>query len=97
MFRFPYDTQICYLEFGNVIESDLTVNVSVYPDTADFISEFYSPSNEFNLNKVQANRTAVQVCQMESKHTTTKGVDGTVIAWIPVISVSLLYHYHDFP
>ena len=70
MFRFPYDTQICHLDFGNVIETDVFVNISLYIEFADLILEFFSPSNEFILENAHANRKTEQVCHMESKHPT---------------------------
>ena len=60
MFKFPYDTQICHLEFGNVVESDMTVNISVASDIG-FFMDLYSPSNEFILTSTHARRTTWQV------------------------------------
>ena len=66
MFMFPYDTQICSLEFGNVIETDLFVNVTRYPDNGSSLI-FYSESNEFVLKSMEARRRNWQVRLIQSK------------------------------
>ena len=63
MFLFPYDTQICHLDFGNVMEIDKFVNVSSTPNSA-FKYDLYSPSNEFQLRSTEANRITWQVGRM---------------------------------
>ena len=60
MFNFPYDTQICHLEFGNFIESEMTVNVSI-DQKIGLATDLYSPSNEFNLTSTEVHRTTWQV------------------------------------
>ena len=60
MYKFPYDTQICHLYIGNVIEPDSITNASVDPIT-DFNLNFYSPSNEFDLISKQVNRMPTEV------------------------------------
>ena len=60
MFKFPYDTQICHLEFGNVMEADVAVNVSILQEYG-FLLDFYSLSNEFTLKSTQAYRKSWQV------------------------------------
>ena len=47
MLEFPYDTQRCYLDFGNVLEPIETVNIAMTDEPVDLRS-FY-PSNEFDV------------------------------------------------
>ena len=54
MFLFPYDTQICHLDFSNVMEIDTFVNVSPTPNSA-FEYSLYSTSNELQLKSTDAN------------------------------------------
>ena len=67
MFKFPFDTQICRLEFGNVIEPDVTVNVTIATDWG-FALTFYSESNEYTLKSTDAHRTKSEVCCMQINH-----------------------------
>ena len=59
MFKFPYDAQTCYLEFGNVIETEKIVNVTTYD--AGFSLELYSESQEFLLKSAPPQRTTWSV------------------------------------
>ena len=45
MFKFPFDTQYCSLDFGNVVHFDMSVNLSAVLEFID--QEFYVPSKEF--------------------------------------------------
>ena len=66
MFMFPYDTQICDLDFGNVMEIDTVENVSA--GLHDVLRlEFYSPSNEFDLQSTHVKTIAWQVGGMRCK------------------------------
>ena len=63
MFMFPYDTQLCHLDFGNVMEIDTVENISMGLGEA-FQLDLYSPSNEFDLKSTQAKTIAWQVSGM---------------------------------
>ena len=65
MFRFPYDTQICHVEFGTVMETEITVNVSLNQEYG-FLLGFYSPSNEFTLKSAQTYRKSWKVSKKET-------------------------------
>ena len=65
MLEFPYDTQICNLEFVSVTEPDVLVNISTRPEIG-FGLQFYTPSNEFILKSTQAYRKSWQVGHMHS-------------------------------
>ena len=68
MFKFPYDTQICSLRFGNVVETDKHVNLSILESFGFVLEEFYSPSNEFILKSKQAERITWQVGHAQCQH-----------------------------
>ena len=48
MSEFPYDTQRCSLDFGNVLEPADVVNLTMADDPID-LQSFY-PSNEFDVH-----------------------------------------------
>ena len=59
MFKFPYDKQICSLEFGNVIEPAEVVNISAATDEVD-LDLFYS-SSEFSVESHAVDTVSFQV------------------------------------
>ena len=36
MFKFPFDTQICYIKIGNIVDIDEVVNAMYLEDRIDF-------------------------------------------------------------
>ena len=61
MFDFPYDTQKCSLDFGNVLEPAETVNIVTPKEPVD-LSSFY-PSNEFDVHAAGVDRYTQKVIQ----------------------------------
>ena len=57
MFKFPFDTQQCSLDFGNVLE---LINITAGQKTIDLRS-FYS-SNEFDVSSDKIERVVYKVC-----------------------------------
>ena len=60
MFKFPFDTQTCHLQFGNLVHIEQNVNVSINPQLG-FVVDFYSESNEFILKSTQTKRISWKV------------------------------------
>ena len=60
MFNFPFDTQDCSLDFGNVLEPAEVVNITTFMKKVDLHS-FY-PSNEFDVSSERIDRYYYQVC-----------------------------------
>ena len=84
MLMFPYDTQICHLEFGNFAEPDFVVNVSIQPDFG-FALPFYSESNEFVLKSADVYIINWQVSYMQFKyHMHTQNID--IKNWVSKLS-----------
>ena len=63
MFKFPYDSQKCYLDFGNTAELDSMVNITV-EKRLGFSLEFYSESNEFHLKSTEVSSSMWTVSVM---------------------------------
>ena len=60
MFKFPYDTQLCSLNFGNVLEPAELVNITwTYPEVN---LDLFNPSNEFDVAPHVVNRVSHNVC-----------------------------------
>ena len=60
MFKFPYDTQFCFLNFGNVLEADALVSVTwVLPEVG---LGFFNPLNEFDVESHLVNKVFHAVC-----------------------------------
>ena len=45
MFKFPFDIQECSLDFGNLVEADTTLKLSLIEEDVEMT--FYKKSNEF--------------------------------------------------
>ena len=61
MFKFPYDTQFCSLNFGNVLEPDELVNVTT-GDLPEVNFDLFKPSNEFDVKPHLVNKVSHSVC-----------------------------------
>ena len=48
MFKFPFDTQVCDLAFGNIVDFDEMINVTTKQDKVDFT--FFIASEEFRYD-----------------------------------------------
>ena len=59
MYYFPYDSQDCALDFGNILEPAEIVNITTAISAVDLHS-FYQ-SNEFIVNSGQVTRLAYEV------------------------------------
>ena len=59
MFSFPYDTQDCSLDFGNVLEPAEIVNISTALTEVD-LQSFYE-SSEFEVDSPQVDRLSFNV------------------------------------
>ena len=45
MYKFPFDTQICSLDFGNLVHTEYAVQL--YTDMDSVLMSFFVPSKEF--------------------------------------------------
>ena len=59
MFNFPYDTQTCSLDFGNVVEPAKVVNITTDMNAVDMQS--FSPSGEFHVSSSKLERISYEV------------------------------------
>ena len=64
MLEFPYDTQRCSLDFGNVLEPANVVNLTL-PDEPVDLDSFY-PSNEFDVYAPAVDRYVKKVMEVLS-------------------------------
>ena len=55
MFKFPYDSQECFLEFGNLAEPDTKMNITL-DEEVGFHMDFYSNSSEFHVKSAEVSR-----------------------------------------
>ena len=60
MFKFPYDTQYCSLNFGNIIEPAELINITW--DIPEVGLNMFSSSNEFDVKSQRAERVTHEVC-----------------------------------
>ena len=74
--KFPYDTQFCSLNFGNVLEPDELVNV-ITGDLPEVSLELFNPSNEFDVESHLTTKIYRKVC-MQQFHTNVTLLDVTV-------------------
>ena len=58
MFKFPYDTEYCSLNFGNIIEPAELVDLTWDTPEVDLI---FNPSNEFDVKSQAADRVMYTV------------------------------------
>ena len=59
MFKFPYDTQYCSLNFGNIIEPAELVDLTW--DTPEVDLNIFNPSNEYDVKSQVADRVMYKV------------------------------------
>ena len=91
MFKFPYDSQTCYLEFGNLAEPDIIVNITAHPELG-FYMGFFSNSSEFHVISTRVTRNTWTVNWFVSldghiKYHITSEVDFTVGYLKPFIRI----------
>ena len=59
MFKFPYDTQYCSLNFGDIVEHAELVNITWgYPEVD---LNMFRPSNEFDVKPYMVERVSYDV------------------------------------
>ncbi len=59
MSEFPWDTQTCFLDFGNLIHEESMVNISIAVSTVNL--DFYLPNKEFDLTSTSASRMTFEL------------------------------------
>ena len=59
MQAFPYDEQNCSLRFGNIIESEVMVNITTSQTEADM--KYFIPSSEFHVKRAGIGRESTEV------------------------------------
>ena len=59
MLKFPFDTQKCSLDFGNVLEPAEVVNITTDMKAVDL--QFFYPSNEFEVSSDEVGRVVYTV------------------------------------
>ena len=64
MFEVPYDSQECFLEFGNLVEPDTMMNITLEKEVG-FNLDFYSNSNEFHIKSTDVSRNTWTVSLIE--------------------------------